>query len=410
MVPETTTTQQYTAIQPHLYIAFELSQKKWLLGFTIGFGQKPRLRTIAARDLSALQHEIRLARQRFDLADDVQVVSCYEAGRDGFWLHRYLLSIGVTNLVVDSASIEVNRRARQSTPAPVGGAGETDRLDLGKLLTMLTPALHRTQCGASVRYHAGEKKVWSVVHVPSPTVEDNRHLHRELADLKAQRTQHSNRIKGYLANQGICLAVRGDFPQRLKQQRLWNGEHLPAGLQARLLREYQRFQLTQEQIKVLETERKKAIRSSSQPEVEQVPRKHGVQVRQLLRLRGIGDNSAWLFVMEFFAWRAFRNRREVGALAGLTPFPHQSGEDARESGISKVGNRHIRAMAIEIAWIWLRFQPDSELSRWYQRRFEKGSKRLHKIGIVALARKLLIELWRYLETGRIPPGAVLKPS
>jgi len=381
MVPETTTMAQYTAIQPHLYIAFELSQKTWLLGFTIGFGQKPRLRTMSARDLSTLQHEIRLAKQRFDLADDVRMVSCYEAGRDGFWLHRYLLSIGVANLVVDSASIEVNRRAKQS---------KTDRLDLGKLLTML------------MRYHAGEKKVWSVVHVPSPTVEDNRHLHRELADLKAQRTQHSNRIKGYLANQGICMSVRGDFPQRLKQQRLWNGDPLPTGLQARLLREYQRFQLAQEQIKTLETERKDAIRNSSQPEVE--------QVRQLLRLRGIGDNSAWLFVMEFFAWRAFRNRREIGALAGLTPFPHQSGEDTRELGISKVGNRHIRAMAIEIAWIWLRFQPNSELSRWYQRRFEKGSKRLHKIGIVALARKLLIELWRYLQTGKIPSGAVLKPS
>jgi len=381
MVPETTTTKQYTAIQPNLYMAFELSQTKWLLGFTIGFGQRPRLRTIAARDLAAVQQEIQSARHRFGLPDDAQVVSCYEAGRDGFWLHRYLLSVGIANLVVDSASIEVNRRAKQA---------KTDRLDLGKLLTML------------MRYHAGEKKVWSVVHVPSPAVEDNRHLHRELADLKAQRTQHSNRIKGYLANQGICLAVRDDFPERLQRVRLWNGDPLLTSLQARLLREYQRFQLAQEQIKALETERQEAIRHSSQPEVE--------QVRQLLRLRGIGINSAWLFVMEFFAWRAFRNRREVGALAGLTPLPHQSGEDARELGISKVGNRHIRAMAIEIAWIWLRFQPDSELSRWYQRRFGKGSKRLHKIGIVALARKLLIELWRYLETGRIPPGAVLKLS
>jgi transposase len=208
------------------------------------------------------------------------------------WLHRYLLSIGVANLVVDSASIEVNRRAKQA---------KTDRLDLGKLLTML------------MRYHAGEKKVWSVVHVPTPTVEDNRHQHRELADLKAQRAQHSNRIKGYLANQGICLAVRDDFPERLQQLRLWNGDPLPASLQARLLREFQRFQLAQEQIKALEVERQEAIRHSSQPEVE--------QVRQLLRLRGIGVNSAWLFVMEFFAWRAFRNRREVGALAGLTPLP-----------------------------------------------------------------------------------------
>ncbi len=297
------------------------------------------------------------------------------------WLHRYLLSIGVDNLVVDSASIEVNRRAKQA---------KTDRLDLGKLLTML------------MRYEAGEKKVWHVVHVPSATVEDNRHLHRELADLKAQRTQHTNRIKGYLSNQGVCLDVADDFPELLAQQRLWNGDPLPAGLRARLLCEYQRFQLVQQQIKALEAERLEAIRHTAQPEAE--------QVRRLLRLRGIGINCAWLYVMEFFCWRAFRNRREVGALAGLTPMPHPSGEEAHELGISKIGNRHIRAMAIESAWIWLRYQPNSELSRWYQRRFGKGSKRLHKIGIVALARKLLIAIWRYLEFGTLPTGAVLKTT
>jgi transposase len=381
MSAETTHTSQYTTLQPHLYMAFELSQSKWMLGFTIGFGQRPRLRSIAARDLAALQNEIYLARERFGLGEDARVVSCYEAGRDGFWLHRYLFSIGVSNLVVDSASIEVNRRAKQA---------KTDRLDLDKLLTML------------IRYQAGEKKVWQVVHVPSPGVEDNRHLHRELADLKAQRTQHTNRIKGYLANQGVCLKIADDFPVRVEGQRLWNNEPLPAGLQARLLCEYQRFQLVQEQIKILDAQRREALRHSTQPEVE--------QVRRLLRLRGIGINCAWLYVMEFFSWRAFRNRREVGALAGLTPMPHRSGEEDRELGISKVGNRHIRAMAIEIAWVWLRYQPNSELSRWYQRRFGKGSKRLHKIGIVALARKLLIAIWRYLEFGTLPTGVVLKST
>jgi transposase len=381
MSAETTHRNQYTAIQPHLYMAFELSQTKWMLGFTIGFGQRPRLRSIAARDLAALENEIHLARARFGLDEEVPVLSCYEAGRDGFWLHRYLASIGVGNLVVDSASIEVNRRAKQA---------KTDRLDLDKLLTLL------------MRYQAGEKKVWHVVHVPSPAVEDHRHLHRELADLKAQRTQHINRIKGYLSNQGVCLQVRDDFPELVEHQRLWNGEPLPAGLQARLLCEYQRFQLVQQQIKALEAERREMIRSSTQPEAE--------QVRRLLRLRGIGINCAWLYVMEFFCWRAFHNRREVGALAGLTPMPHQSGDEDRELGISKVGNRHIRAMAIEIAWIWLRYQPNSELSRWYQRRFGKGSKRLHKIGIVALARKLLIAIWRYLEFGTLPTGAVLKST
>ena len=381
MSAETTHTNQYTTIQPHLYMAFELSQTKWMLGFTIGFGQRPRLRSIAARDLAAVQNEIHRAQERFGLATDVPVISCYEAGRDGFWLHRYLTSIGVDNQVVDSASIEVNRRAKQA---------KTDKLDLGKLLTML------------MRYQAGEKKVWRVVHVPSAEVEDHRHLHRELTDLKEQRTQHTNRIKGYLSNQGICLEVKADFPELVAHQCLWNGEPLPMGLQARLLCEHQRFQLVQQQIKVLETERRDLVRQSTRPDIE--------QVRQLLRLRGIGINCAWLYVMEFFSWRAFRNRREVGALAGLTPMPRKSGEEDRELGISKIGNRHIRAMAIEIAWVWLRYQPTSELSRWYQRRFAKGSKRLHKIGIVALARKLLIALWRYLEFGTLPAGAVLKST
>ena len=381
MYAETTHTNQYTTNQPHLYMAFELSQLKWLLGFTVGFGQRPRLRSIVARDLAALQSEIRLARERFGLGEEAPVVSCYEAGRDGFWLHRYLVSIGVVNRVVDSASIEVNRRAKQA---------KTDKLDLGKLLTML------------IRYEAGEKKVWHVVHVPSAEVEDHRQLHRELADLKAQRTQHTNRIKGYLSNQGVCLEVTDDFAELVEHQRLWNGEPLPPGLRARLQCEYQRFQLVQQQIKALEVERRDTLRHSAQPEME--------QVRRLLRLRGIGINCAWLYVMEFFCWRAFRNRREVGALAGLTPMPHRSGEEDRELGISKGGNRHIRAMAIEIAWIWLRYQPNSELSRWYQRRFGKGSKRLHKIGIVALARKLLIAIWRYLEFGTLPAGAVLKST
>ncbi len=381
MSAETTHMNQYTTIQPHLYMAFELSQSKWMLGFTIGFGQRPRLRTIAARDLATLQTEIQLARERFELGADVPVISCYEAGRDGFWLHRYLTSIGVNNQIVDSASIEVNRRAKQA---------KTDKLDLGKLLTML------------MRYQAGEKKVWRVVHVPSPEVEDHRHLHRELTDLKEQRTQHTNRIKGYLSNQGVCLEVKDDFPELVAHQCLWNGEPLPLGLQTRLLCEHQRFQLVQQQIQVLETERRDLVRQSTRPDIE--------QVRQLLRLRGIGIHCAWLYVMEFFSWRAFHNRREVGALAGLTPMPHRSGEEDHELGISKVGNRHIRAMAIEIAWIWLRYQPHSELSRWYQRRFARGSKRLHKIGIVALARKLLIALWRYLEFGTLPAGAVLKST
>jgi transposase len=158
--------------------------------------------------------------------------------------------------------------------------------------------------------------------------------------------------------------------------------------------------LLKQQIGQLEKEREEVLCTSQEAAVE--------QVRQLLRLKGIGKNSAWVYVMEFFAWRGFRNRREVGSLAGLTPTPYQSGESSKECGISKAGNRPVRGMAIEIAWAWLRYQPESALSRWYNRRFAEGSSRVRRIGIVALARKLLIELWKYLETGVVPEGAYLK--
>ena len=151
----------------------------------------------------------------------------------------------------------------------------------------------------------------------------------------------------------------------------------------------------------MEATRKETLRSSGDPAIE--------QVRRLLQLKGIGMNSAWVYVMEFFAWRAFRNRRELGSLAGLAPTPYASGESSRERGISKAGNRPVRALAIEIAWCWLRYQPDSQLSRWYQRRFAKGGSRVRRIGIVALARKLLIALWRYVEEDILPEGAQLKP-
>ena len=191
-----------------------------------------------------------------------------------------------------------------------------------------------------IRYHSGEKKVWSVVHVPSVEAEDKRHLHRELSTLKADRTRHSNRIKGLLAGQGVRIPVRADFLKRMDDVRLWDGAALPKRLPSRLEREYTCRQFVDQQIKELEAERTEEIRSSSDPSVE--------KVRHLLRLRGIGDNSAWLFVMEFFGWREFRNRRQVGGLAGLTSTPYQSGDESREQGISKAGNRPVRAMVIEI--------------------------------------------------------------
>lgn len=362
-----------------LYLAFELGEKTWKLGFTTGAAQRPRIRTVAARDVAAVLREVARATQRFTLAGSVRVVSCYEAGRDGFWLHRCLVHHGMENLVVDSSSIEVKRRARRA---------KTDRLDVGKLLAML------------LRHGGGERKVWSVVHVPTVEAEDRRQLHRELLTAKRDRTRVTNRIKGLLASQGVVLALRAGFVKRLEAARVWDGSPLPAALRARLEREWAKVAGLTAQINALETERGRVLRTSTDPAVE--------RVRQLLRLRGIGINSAWLYVMEFFAWRGFRSRKEVGGLAGLSPTPYASGGMHREQGMAKAGNRHIRAMAIEIAWGWLRFQPESALTQWYEARFGAGSSRVRRIGIVALARRLLVELWRYLETGAVPPGAVLK--
>jgi transposase len=364
-----------------LYLAFELSQSKWKLGFSTGLGQAVRIRNIAGGDLDRLGQEIEMARVKLGICEQGPIISCYEAGRDGFWLHRYLCFQGIENWIVDSASIEVNRRGRRT---------KTDRLDAGKLLSML------------IRFALGEREVWRTVNVPTVSVEDWRHLHRELKTLKKERTGHINRIKGLLAGHGIRMKVKKDFLQQLTAIRKWDGATIPTNLQARMVREYERMELVNRQIQRIEDQRQGLLESSDLENID--------QVRDLMKLRGIGIQSAWLFVMEFFSWRDFQNGKEVGALAGLTSTPYQSGGADREQGISKAGNRYVRGIVIETAWSWLRYQPESELSLWYQRRFGSQSKRMRRVGIVALARRLLVSLWRYLETGELPKGAVLKSA
>jgi transposase len=360
-----------------LYLAFELGWNEWKLAFSTGQRDNPRLRSIGGRNTQVLMQEIAKAKKRAGLPDDAPVRSCYEAGRDGFWLHRFLESQKIDNQIVDSSSIEVNRRGRRR---------KTDRLDARKLVSML------------IRWHDGDKKVWSVVQVPSVADEDRRQLHRDMGELKAERVQHTNRIKGLLAGCGLNVSIVNEqFPDVLTKLRTWDGQPVPPELQQRLLREHLRWQLANRQVRDLENERIRKIRGSKDPVVG--------KVRQLLGLRGIGLNSAWLFVMEFFGWRRIRNRRQLAALAGLAPTPYASGDSECEQGISKAGNRRLRTMAVEIAWCWLRYQPASALSQWYEQRFAKGSSRQRRIGIVALARKLLVALWRMLETGEVPQGA-----
>jgi transposase len=223
-----------------------------------------------------------------------------------------------------------------------------------------------------------------------------------LETLKRERASTTTRIKGLLSSQGIRLTSLNQLPEQLDALRLWDGSPMPPGLRHRVLRVYAHHQFLSEQIAEVEAERRARLQTSSEASIE--------QIRQLMLLKGIGINGAWLLVMEFFGWRVFNNRREVGGLAGFTPTPYQSGDSAREQGITKSGNRHVRWMVTELAWSWLRFQPESALSVWFKERFGSGGKRLRRIGIVAVARKLLIALWRFLKTGVLPEGAVLKEA
>lgn len=363
-----------------LMMSMELGESGWLLGFASAFGQKPLRRKVASRDGKALLAQVQWAKQQLGLCADARVASCYEAGRDGFWLHRLLLAHGIENLVVDSASIEVDRRKRRA---------KSDRIDLVALLDLLA------------RHRAGSAKpVWSVVHVPSEADEDRRHLGRELRLLKKDRTRVSHRIKGLLANHGCSIDLRGDLRTQVESLRRWDGTALPSGLHARLHRYVEDYGYLTGRIRALDAERRRILREEEGPVLD--------TVRQLYSLKAVGINTAWMYGTEFFGWRRFQNGKQVGGASGLTPTPYTSGKSEREQGIGKAGSRWVRGAAIEFAWGWLRFQPESALSQWYQERFGSGSKRLRKIGIVALARKLLVALWRFLETGVIPEGALLK--
>ncbi|MEM5330747.1 IS110 family transposase [Paraburkholderia sp. JHI2823] len=372
--PDTALRGQDTTAAGRLYMAFELGEKNWKL--SLGDGQRaPSHCTVIAGDTTAVLASIANASVRCHLTADAPVYSCYEAGRDGFWLHRWLTEQGIVNLVVDSASIEVNRRARRA---------KTDRLDSDKLLSML------------MRYHAGEQRVWAVARIPTPEQEDDRRLHRELERLRHERTAHTNRIRSLLVLHNLRVRNIGG--------RVWSRswaqlrESVAPGLRAEIERECERLELVRKQVRLLQTQQEQQVRSGAHP-----------AMTVLTQLAGIGTGSAWTLVQELFGWRKFRNRRELAGCLGLTPTPFASGTTEIEQGISKAGNRRCRWLPVELAWSWLRLQPGSQLSHWFNKHFAGTGKRLRRIGIVALARRLAIALWRLLEHGEIPAGARLKP-
>lgn len=360
--------------EPTLYVALELGKQDWKLAMTSGFGIEPCLRTVASGDLGAVERVLREGRRRCQLAATARVVSCYEAGRDGFWIHRALVRMAVANRVVDSASIEVNRRARRA---------KTDRLDALKLVRML------------VRVAAGERGVWREVRVPTVAEEAARQVSRERTTLVQDQTRLVNQIRGWLATWGATLPSR-------RRGAWWTtvrdgaGAALPAEVQARLARADMRRHGLEAQIAELEALPQAAVRTAAPT----------APLRHLVQLKGVATTSASILLEEGLLWRTFRNRRQIGGLLGLAPTPYDSGASQREQGIRGAGNARLQAVSIQLAWNWVRWQPHSALTRWYQTNFGKG-KRARRIGIVAVARKLVIALWRYATQGIVPTGAIL---
>jgi len=365
-------------------LAIELSKASWLIAVNTPLSEKISRHTLKSGDWKGLLELIERLRARVGGATGrpVEVISCYEAGYDGFWLHRRLEAHGVRNYVIDPASLQVDRRAR---------GAKTDRIDTERQLRSL------------MAYLRGEPKVWSVVRVPSVAQEDARRLHRERDRLIGERVQHVNRIKGLCALHGIYdyEPLRGKRLAQLEGLRTAEGEELPARLEAEIRRQVQRLALVLEMIATLEAERDAIVTDAAPAQL------NAKKIRDLNMLKAIGPQVATVLVGEVL-YRSFNNRRQVGSYVGFAPSPFCSGAMAREQGISKAGNAKARTTMIELAWLWLRYQPDSALSVWFRQRVGAMKGRIRRITIVALARKLLVALWRYLETGVVPQGARLK--
>jgi len=366
-------------------LAIELSKKSWIVAVNTPLSNKISRHTLTPCDGKGLLDLCERIRTRVagETKKRVEIVSCYEAGYDGFWLHRLLEAHGIRNYVIDPTSLQVDRRARRA---------KTDRVDVERLLRSL------------LAYLRGEPKVWSVVRVPSVAEEDDRRLHRERGRLINERIQHVNRIKGLLAIHGVYdyQPLRRDRTQQLERLRTTNGQTLPPRLKAEILRELQRLELVVGMIKTIEAERD-AI-ASAKVETEHRSAK---RIQDLVRIKSIGPEFATTLVGEVF-YRSFDNRKQLASYVGLSPAHFQSGSTSRDQGISKSGNAKARTVMVELAWLWLRHQPASPLSVWFHERVGKLKGRIRRITVVAVARRLLIALWRYLETGLVPEGATLK--
>jgi transposase len=363
-----------------LFIAIELSGTSWLVGALGPRAQKVSRYLLKSGDSTGLLDLLRTLRGRVE-GDGrrVNLISCYEAGFDGFWLDRLLKANGVNNHVIDPASIRINRKARRA---------KTDALDVEALINAL------------IAWKRGDQRACSMVRVPSSEEEDARRITREREALIKDRIRYVNRIKGLLATQGIYNyePLRARRRERLMHLQTGDGHTVPPRLQGELSRLVERLELVLTMLKEVEKERDRQVAASIEA---------GGAIGHLTKLRGIGPEMAMVLYGEAFV-RAFNNRRQVAAYAGLTPSPWSSGSLQREQGISKAGNPRLRRTMVELSWLWLRYQPNSRLSEWFRQRVRDGKGRVKRIAIVALARKLIVALWRYHDAGVVPEGCLMK--
>jgi transposase len=381
------TEQSYTGTDELvLAVSLELAGAKWKVALHDGRRDQPAVHTVAqpqaAARLQAVLDLIEQQKEKWLLPADVRLVISYEAGQDGFWIYRTLQAHGIECYVVDPASIPVQRHKRRA---------KTDRLDAIKLVINLRAWLR------------GERDRMHVVHVPSPQDEASRQLMRDRGQLQKEVLQHCDRIRKLLATLGCWDEVDNkNFAGRLARDEVkcHDGAPLPPELRQRLLRECDRLALARQQLAALEKTRQASV-----------PEPARARSDALARLKGIGEVGASRLALELF-WREFSNRRQVGACVGLVPQPYDSGESQTDQGISKQGNRRVRALLVEMAWTWLRYQPGSALTQWFNRRTQGTgpNRRARRIAIVAVARRLAIALWRYLKDGVIPEGAHLKSA
>ena len=365
-------------------LAIELSKASWIVAVLTPLSDKISRYTLEGCDWNGLLELIGRIRKRVirEFGPSVEMISCYEASYDGFWLHRLLEHHGVRNHVIDPASLQVDRRARRA---------KTDRIDAARLLRSL------------MAHARGEPKVWSVVRVPSVAEEDDRRLHRERDRLVNERGQHVNRIKGLCAVHGIYdyEPMHSKRMLRLERLRTATGDQLPRRFKEEIERELQRLELVLRMIKAIETERDAIASAKASTHT------NAKKIQKLVKLKGIGAEFATVLVGEVF-FRPFSNRQQIASYVGLTPSHFQSGSMSRDQGISKAGNPKARTTMVELAWMWLRHQPGSSLSAWFRERVGTLKGRIRRISIVAVARKLLICLWRYLEAGVLPTDIALK--